>query len=88
MGNVTSYDDNALTNGTTYYYQVSAVNAIGEGPRSNEVSATPGSNRPRGAHPHRRKRQRQGRDALLDHPLQRRQSDHRIPHLPRHGEWR
>ncbi len=37
----TSYDDNAANNGTKYYYQVSAVNAVGEGARSNEVSATP-----------------------------------------------
>ena len=28
-------------NGTTYYYKVSAANAYGEGPRSNEASATP-----------------------------------------------
>src|SRR5204862_6956 len=36
-----SYTDTAVTNGTTYYYQVSAVNAIGEGSRSSERSATP-----------------------------------------------
>ncbi len=30
-----------LTNGTTYYFKVSAVNGIGEGPVSNEASATP-----------------------------------------------
>ena len=30
-----------LTNGTTYYYKVSAENANGEGPLSNEASATP-----------------------------------------------
>lgn len=41
LGNVTTYDDPAVTNGTTYYYKVSAVNAVGEGSRSNEVSATP-----------------------------------------------
>ena len=31
----------ALTNGTTYYFWVTAVNGIGEGPPSNEVSAVP-----------------------------------------------
>src|SRR5205809_158605 len=41
VGNVTSYTDTAVTNGVTYYYQVSAVNNVGEGPRSNEASATP-----------------------------------------------
>jgi hypothetical protein len=38
---VTSYTDSAVTNGTTYYYQVSAVNSVGEGALSNERSATP-----------------------------------------------
>jgi hypothetical protein len=37
----TSYSDINLTDGATYYYQVSTVNAGGEGPRSREVSATP-----------------------------------------------
>ena len=35
------YNDTNVTNDITYYYQVRAVNAIGEGPLSNEVSATP-----------------------------------------------
>ena len=30
VGNVTSYTDASVTNGTTYYYKVSAVNAVGE----------------------------------------------------------
>src|SRR5437016_6224102 len=38
---VTTYTDAAVTNGVTYYYKVSATNAIGEGPKSNEASATP-----------------------------------------------
>ncbi|NEW08426.1 hypothetical protein GK047_20725 [Paenibacillus sp. SYP-B3998] len=38
-----SYTDTALTNGTTYYYVVSAVNAGGESGNSNEASATPQS---------------------------------------------
>ncbi len=36
------YDDYAVTQGATYYYQVSAETAAGEGARSLEVSATPG----------------------------------------------
>ena len=37
----TSYTDPGLTDGTTYYYVVSAVNAGGESGNSSEVSATP-----------------------------------------------
>jgi fibronectin type 3 domain-containing protein len=37
----TTFADTAVTDGTTYYYTVSAVNAAGEGPHSTEVSATP-----------------------------------------------
>jgi hypothetical protein len=43
LGNVTSFDDLGAANGTTYYYEVGAVNVAGEGPRSSEVSATPQS---------------------------------------------
>jgi cellulose 1,4-beta-cellobiosidase len=37
----TSFTDSGLTNGTTYDYVVSAVNASGESGNSTEVSATP-----------------------------------------------
>lgn len=35
-----AYTDSNVTAGTTYFYRVSAVTAAGEGPRSNEASAT------------------------------------------------
>jgi parallel beta-helix repeat protein len=41
IGNQLFYNDTIVTNDLTYYYQISAVNAIGEGPLSNEVNATP-----------------------------------------------
>jgi hypothetical protein len=37
----TSFLDTGLANGTTYFYVVSAVNAGGESPNSNEAQATP-----------------------------------------------
>ena len=37
----TSYTNTGLTNGTTYFYVVSAVNASGESGNSSQVSATP-----------------------------------------------
>jgi fibronectin type 3 domain-containing protein len=36
-----SYTDSTVTNGTKYYYVVTAVNAAGESTNSNEVNATP-----------------------------------------------
>jgi fibronectin type 3 domain-containing protein len=41
LGNVTSYTDNGLVPGLTYYYQVTALNSAGEGSRSVERSAVP-----------------------------------------------
>lgn len=41
LGVTNSHVDGGLTNGQTYYYQVSAVNSVGEGPRSNTASAAP-----------------------------------------------
>jgi fibronectin type 3 domain-containing protein len=41
VGNVLAYADSTVTNGQTYYYQVTAVNSVGESALSNEASATP-----------------------------------------------
>src|SRR5262249_679080 len=43
LGAVFTCTDTGLTNGQHYFYKVSAVNAIGEGTKSNEASATPGA---------------------------------------------
>ncbi|WNR45243.1 fibronectin type III domain-containing protein [Paenibacillus roseipurpureus] len=40
-GNVTSYSVTGLTNGTTYYFVVTATNSAGESASSNEKSAAP-----------------------------------------------
>lgn len=41
LGNVTTYTDKGLVNDITYQYKVSAVNAVGRGIYSKEISATP-----------------------------------------------
>ncbi len=49
-GALFTFTDTGLTNGTTYYYKVAAVNAEGEGALSAPVSATPAA--PTGLPPH------------------------------------
>ena len=41
LGNVLTCTDTGLTNGTTYYYKVSAVNSVGEGALGSEINAMP-----------------------------------------------
>jgi fibronectin type 3 domain-containing protein len=41
LGTTTSYTNSGLTNGKTYYYRISALNALGEGSLGPEVSAVP-----------------------------------------------
>jgi hypothetical protein len=48
LGNTTSYVDATTSSGTTYYYQITAVNSVGEGARSGELSATPAATPPTG----------------------------------------
>jgi hypothetical protein len=42
-GTTTTYTDTGLINGTTYFYNVAAINSTGVSPDSNEVSVTSGS---------------------------------------------
>ena len=81
LGNVNSYTDTSLTNGTTYYYKVSAVNALGEGGLSNERSATPHARRPLPARrPSTARRPATATSASPGRPRrQRRLRDHRLP---------
>ena len=41
LGNVNTYTDSGLINGVTYSYNISAMNSVGEGPKSIGVNATP-----------------------------------------------
>jgi predicted phage tail protein len=41
VGNALTFTCTGRTNGVTYYFKITAVNAIGDGPPSNEASATP-----------------------------------------------
>lgn len=43
IGPTTSYTDTGVSNGTTYWYQVSAVSSAGTGPRSTEAIAARGT---------------------------------------------
>lgn len=49
VGAQNTYTDSAVSNGASYSYQVSAVNSVGEGAKSNTVSLTPVANTVPGA---------------------------------------
>ena len=40
LSSATTYDDQSVSDGTNYYYRVSATNSLGESPKSNEASAS------------------------------------------------
>jgi fibronectin type 3 domain-containing protein len=46
VGVTNSYNDTAVTNGSSYYYEVAAVNAVGTGALSTEVAETPSATAP------------------------------------------
>ncbi|MEA3201285.1 MAG: hypothetical protein QOE90_2713 [Thermoplasmata archaeon] len=46
LGATNAFNDTNVTNGQSYFYQVSAVNGVGEGPRSSEVTARPSVTQP------------------------------------------
>ncbi len=48
LGNVLTCTDSNLTNNTTYYYQATALNSIGESAKSNETIANPQATRIQG----------------------------------------
>ena len=86
VGNVLAFTDASVANGTTYRYRVAAISAAGEGGvigggrrRSRDRPDRPPE--PDGDHDQVRHR------ADLDRPVvERRDSDHRVPRLPRHRE--
>ena len=43
LDNVLTYTDTTVTNDNDYYYQVSALNSVGEGPKSSQAATRPGS---------------------------------------------
>ena len=90
LGTVTSWTDTPASNGTTYYYKVSAVNSVGEGALSNERSATPAAPvTVPGAPTLNSATAGNGSVALAwSAPVRRRLRDHRVQGLPRHLERR
>ena len=82
VGATTSYTDSSVISGTTYFYQVTAVNNVGESARSNEASATPvASATVPGAPALSADRRQRVRGAHVDGARERRERDHWLPDL-------
>ena len=90
LGTATSWTDTGASNGTTYYYQVSAVNSVGESSRSGERSATPAAPATAPATPTLNAPSAGNGSVSLSWsaPARRRLRDHRLQALPRHLQRR
>lgn len=51
VGNITYYKDTNITYGVTYFYRISATNALGEGPLSNGINMKPLTSPAKSKHP-------------------------------------
>ena len=91
LGNVTSYTDTGLANGTTYYYKVTAVNGVGEGALLERALGDAGAATVPGAPTlnSATARQRRASRSPGARPASNGGSrDHRLQGLPRHHERR
>ena len=86
VGTVTSYTDSALTNGTTYYYKVSAVNAVGESGLLQRALRHPRRPRPARRRSTRHRRQQAASRLSWTAPASNGGADHRLQHLPPHQQ--
>ena len=81
VGNVTSYDDNTVVNGTKYYYRVAAVNQRRRGGAVQRGTRTPAARRSADAD---RRSQVTAPCGCRGRPARRRLAHHRLQDLSRH----